>query len=228
MSDELNEVPGDLFDGIEEPKGDIGDNESDSILQFTPEDRPRGILSKTDREYLSGLKEYAQPQTDANRRQDIRERVANGLWDFLLLFLFLGREEREKLFDELGDDTTEEAITWMTAFAYLALDQDRPRFEECLERGILLAENRNNLFRSAGRATNADVSIKIEYNPNPEKLYRQFEEGKDLTDAEIGVLVRNGMLESGDFEELNDDTPDFPGVYVGSRPKSGDESNSTE
>jgi len=62
----------------------------------TPEDRPRGILSPTDREYLYGQKEYAQPQTDANRRQAIRERVVNGLKDFELLSLLLEPESARR------------------------------------------------------------------------------------------------------------------------------------
>jgi hypothetical protein len=215
MADDRDLEPGGLFSGIEEATGSSDDSDSEPLV--TPEDRPRGILSATDREYLCGLKEYAQPQTDANRRQDIRERVFNGLKDFALLFLFLQREEREKIIEALGQDETEEAISSMAAFAYLALEQDQPRFEECLERGILMAANRDKLFRSAGRATDVDVSINVEYNPDPEKLVRQFEQGKNLTDAEIGVLVRNRKISEKDLEELQDEQRGFPGVFPGGR-----------
>jgi hypothetical protein len=215
MADDRDLEPGGLFSGIEEATGSSDDSDSEPLV--TPEDRPRGILSATDREYLCGLKEYAQPQTDANRRQDIRERVFNGLKDFALLFLFLQREEREKIIEALGQDETEEAISSMAAFAYLALEQDQPRFEECLERGILMAANRDKLFRSAGRANDVDVSINVEYNPDPEKLVRQFEQGKNLTDAEIGVLVRNRKISEKDLEELQDEQRGFPGVFPGGR-----------
>ena len=60
----------------------------------------------------------------------------------------------------------------------------------------------DKLFRSAGRATDADVSIAIEYNPDAEMLYRRFEEGAQLSDAKVGVLVRSGKLESDDIEGL--------------------------
>jgi len=111
-----------LFDGV-----DDGTEQPDSGggLSITPEDRPRGILSKTDREYLCGLKEYAQPQTDANRRQDIRERVENGLKDFALLWMLLEQDEREKVFDGLGEDGTNEVIESMVTFAYLGIGRDR-------------------------------------------------------------------------------------------------------
>jgi len=203
----------DLFTGIEGPKGDDGSGEG---LSITLEDRPRGILSPTDRDYLCGLKEYAQPQTDANRRQDIRERIENGLKDFALLWMFLERDEREKLFEELGEDGTDEVIASMVAFAYLGLDQDTARIEERIERGVLDAANADKLFRSAGRATDADVSINIEYNPDVDKLYRRFEEGGQLSDADVGVLVRSGKLDAEDVKEIQKSVG-FPGVYAGGK-----------
>jgi hypothetical protein len=36
----------------------------------------RGILTDADKEWLRGEKEYNQRQTEAKRRQDIRERVS--------------------------------------------------------------------------------------------------------------------------------------------------------
>lgn len=212
MGEEPDIENNDLFDGVEGPQGEAGSEEG---LSITPEDRPRGILSKTDRDYLCGLKEYAQPQTDANRRQDIRERVENGLKDFALLWMLLEPDEREKVFDELGEDGTDEVIESMITFAYLGIDQDTTRLEECIERGVLAAANADKLFRSAGRATDADVSINIEYNPDAEKLYRRFEEGAQLSDSEIGVLVRSGKLNAEDIKELQDRESGLPGVYAG-------------
>lgn len=212
MGEEPDVENTDLFTGVEGPKDEA---ESGDGISITPEERSRGILSPTDREYLCGLKEYAQPQTDANRRQDIRERVENGLQDFALLWMFLERDEREKVFEELGEDGTDEAIASMVAFAYLGIDQDTARLEECIERGVLGAANADKLFRSSGRATDADVSIDIEYNPDVEKLYRRFEEGGQLSDAEVGVLVRSGKLDTADFEELQNSEEGFPGVYAG-------------
>jgi len=84
MTDERDTTGDELFTGVE----DIDDDRELAPI-LTPEDRPRGILSPTDREYLCGHKEYAQPQTDANRRQAIRERVVNGLEDFALLSVLL-------------------------------------------------------------------------------------------------------------------------------------------
>lgn len=206
---------GDLFSGVETASDDFGESES----QLTPEDRPRGILSPTDREYLCGLKEYAQPQTDANRRQDIRERIKNGLKDFLYLWAFLESDEREKVFEELGEEGTDEVIESMVTFAFLGIDQDTTRMEERIEHGVLGAANVNKMFRSAGRATDADVSIDIEYNPDIEKIQRRFQEGKQLSDAEIGLLVRHGKVDGEDVKKLEDPDTGFPGVFGGSVPE---------
>ena len=185
-----------------------------------PEDRPRGILSPTDREYLCGLKEYAQPQTDANRRQAIRERVGNGLKDFLLLGQLLETAEREKVFEELGPEETDDVLSAMFAFAYLGWDQ--LRLKACIERGILQGENVDKLFQSSGRATNVDVSISVEHNPDIEKLHQRLENGRELTDAEIGALVRAGKVDREDIEELAESPRGFPGVFAGQKSESSE------
>jgi len=208
MAEESDPGYGELFSGIEGAKG--LDEGSDG-LKISPEDRPRGILSPTDREYLCGHKEYAQPQTDANRRQDIRERVKNGLKDFALLWLFLDRKEREKLFDDLGEQETDEVIESMVSFAHLGLARDKTRMEERIQRGVLGAENADKLFRSGGRASDVDVSIDVEYDPDIEKLYERFEKGQELTDSEIGVLVRSGRFEASEIENLQNTKTRFPG-----------------
>ena len=207
-----------LFTGVD----DVTDRNDDSDPVFTPEDRPRGILSPTDREYLCGLKEYAQPQTDANRRQAIRERVLNGLKDFQLLGQFMEPAEREKVFAELGPEETDDVLSAMFAFAYLGLDGDQSRFNTCIERGILQGENVDKLFQSSGRATNVDVSISVEYNPDVEKLHLRLENGQELTDAEIGALVRAGKIGREELEELAESSSGYPGVFVGQKIESSE------
>ena len=218
MSDDRENPADELFTGVD----DVTDRNDDTDPVFTPEDRPRGILSPTDREYLCGLKEYAQPQTDANRRQAIRERVGNGLKDFLLLSQLLEPAEREKVFEELGPEETDDVLSAMFAFAYLGLNGDQPRLKACIERGILQGENVDKLFQSSGRATNVDVSISVEHNPDIEKLHQRLENGRELTDAEIGALVRAGKIGREDIEELAESPRGFPGVYAGQKSESSE------
>jgi len=217
MTDERDTTGDELFTGVE----DIDDDRELAPI-LTPEDRPRGILSPTDREYLCGHKEYAQPQTDANRRQAIRERVVNGLEDFALLSVLLEPGEREKVFAELGQEETDEALASMVAFAYLGVEGERHRFETCLEHGILQGATVRQFSHTVGRATDADVSISVEYDPNIEALYQRFEDNGELTDAEIGALVRAGRIGEDDIEELAETSGGFPGVFVGKGAESGE------
>jgi hypothetical protein len=183
---------------------DFGPSVTDAF-QRTPKDRPRGILSTTDREYLFGNKEYAQPQTDANRRQDIRKRVVNALEDFRVLFSQLPDKERSKIFESMQDETTLEGrLSAVIAFCYLGLDCDQSQFQSCLERGVLRAENHGKEISADSRATHVDISLDIEYDPNIERLLTRLEEGDRLTNAEIGALVRAGALGGDQIEQLED------------------------
>jgi len=82
----------------------------------------------------------------------------------------------------------------MVAFAYLGLVGDRPRIVRFSEHGILYGANLGQFSQSGGRATDADVSISVEYDSDIETLSQRFEDSADLTDAEIEALVRAGEL----------------------------------
>lgn len=211
MSNDDNEVP-DLFSGVEKARGDIS---YESILQ--PEDRPRGILSNTDREYLCGLREYSHDQSELNRRQAIRERTINALRDFHLLWLLLDDAEWDKIVEAFDPDELNHTFSAMLAFMYLGIGQDTGRMEEIIQRGIFLGANYDTTGRWSGKANEVDVSIDIEYSPNVDALYEQLREGEssELTPGEIGALVRAGKLDEEDLEELEESEVTFPGVSAG-------------
>jgi len=200
MSEEKDEEFADLFTGIEQAE----DKESEPL--FTPDDRPRGILSKADREYLCGLKHYAHAQSEANRKQEIRERVENALKDFTYLWLLLDEEERDLVFKQMGEETVTESFVSMVTFMYLSLDGDVPRFQEVIEDGLLVGANFDTSSRWGGKATDAEVDININYDPDVEMLYRRLKEGnaERLTAAEIGVLARAGKLEEEHLSEIQE------------------------
>lgn len=218
-----------LFTGVEDAEdeekdesGEKTDAESEGykpdISGFEPEDRPRGILSSTDREYLCGLREYSHQQSELNRRQAIRDRTINALKDFHLLWLLLGETEWEKVFEDFETEELNDIFAAMMSFMYLGIDQDTDRTEEILEHGLYLGANYSTAGRWSGRANEVDVSIDIKYDPNIEALYERVTagEGDQLTPGEIGALVRSGKLEPEDLEQLEDSGPEFPGVYLGS------------
>jgi len=97
---------------------------------------------------------------------------------------------------------------------------ERHRFETCLEHGIPGGATVGQFSESVGRATGADVSISVEYDPNTEALYQRFQDGAELTDAEIGALVRPGRIGGDDLEKLAESSGEFPGMFVGKETES--------
>jgi len=73
--------------------------------------------------------------------------------------LLLEPGEREKVFAELGREETDETLASMVAFAYLGFEDDRHRFETCLDmassRGRTFANSPNQLV---GRPTRTCLS----------------------------------------------------------------------
>lgn len=235
--DEQSENHSDLFDGVEtanddrnrslEPKSEWDyiraavltkaiDEFSDEPV-FEPKDRPRGVFSPTDREYLFGLKEYTHPQSEANREQSIRERIQNALLDFRLIWALVDPDEREKTLDEMDQEDLNQGIESIITFAYFALDKNLTELERRIERGVLAGANSPIDGQDQGQATNVDVSIDIDYDPDVQPLYRKLQEGKasQLTPEEIGVLVKAGKLEPEDLKALEQIDTHFPGVYAG-------------
>lgn len=216
MADKQQPDPGGLFTGVEDAEGDLGDRiDIANLIRFELPKRPRGILSHTDREYLLGQTEYKHAQTEANRKQRIRERIVHAFQDYLLLRLLLDDDERDKVFkDDIDEDLLHDSLEAMVTFVYLGLDQDVKQFEKIIENGVHVGANFDRSGSWVGEATNVDVAIDVEYNPDVERLYQKFREGEgdQLTPAEVGVLVRSGKLEPEDLDALEDTGPTFPGV----------------
>lgn len=218
MSEDDSPEDNSIFTGVEEA---TGEDSQGSLV--TPADRPRGILSPTDREYLCGLKDYSHSQTELNRRQAIRERTIEGIRDFNLLWLLLEEPEWEKIIKAFESDELNTAFSSIIAFMYLGIGQDKDRMEEILERGLYRGANYDTSGRWAGEVNDVTTEIDIDYRPNIDELYNRVEEGEadQLTPAEVGALVRAGQVDPDDLDELENTGTEFPGVYVGSRTKTG-------
>ena len=196
-------------------------SESESPSQgpaFKPKKRPRGLLSHTDREYLCGLKEYEWDQSELKRRQEIHDRVFHGLQDFRLLWWSLDEEARDRIFEELEENyetPLRETLSSVVSFLYLGLNQDENHLADIIESGVYSGSNHDKDGKWGGGADNVDVSIDIEYKPNIDAIYDRFEQGKELTPTEIGVLVQAGKISEGDLDRLRDTTSTYLGINVG-------------
>lgn len=176
-------------------------------------DRPRGILSKTDREYLVGEREYEHRQSELNRQQDIRKRVENGLQDFELLARYLDRAQRQKIFDEVDEDKIDHYVTSFISFIYRGTERDTEWLEDVIVRGVFDGITSDENGPLMGDIKSISVDIDIEYEPNVDAVYEKFkqENGGPLTPEEIGLLVRHGKVSPEDLKELDRSDPmDLP------------------
>lgn len=199
-ADELQEELRELL--RDDPELDPGDLHSTSEF-----DRPRGILTNSDREYLAGQKDYEHPQSEANRKQKIRQRTVNAFQDFLLLISLMSEEERFKVFnEEIPPNRLTRSLEAMISFLYLGIEKDSSELEKIVETGVYMGENYLKIGKWSGAAYDVDVSISIERHPNLPELVEKLRDGNpdQLSPAEIGVLVRSGKLDSRDLEELED------------------------
>lgn len=177
------------------------------------EQRPRGILSKTDREYLLGAKSYENEQSEANRRQDIRDRIKNSLKDFKLIWALLEENDRNQVFSSLDEGSVDNSIEAMVSFIYLGLNGDIPRIEKAIKRGILAGEN----AISDGETKQVDVSINIDYYPDVGAAKEKMQNNplEELTVEEVGVLAKANELEPSHLKKLNDDRIHAPSGFFG-------------
>ena len=196
----MSEDPNDEDEDVE------GDPDIETVLNQLHQEileRERGLLTRTDREFLVGIKEYEHDQSAINKRRDIRTRVCSGLLDLQLL----GRvsdTDRERIFSQIDKGDIHESIAVLIAFTYSGLDGNTRAIEQMVESGLFKAE-RGGIegYQGGAKDVNVDIDLTLEYDV--EQIYDRFKEGRgdDLTPAEIGVLVREGRLDPEDYKELS-------------------------
>jgi hypothetical protein len=174
-------------------------------------ERPRGIFTDTDRRFLWGLKNYKNEETSINRRKEIRNRASNGIQDLFYLSM-LEQRDRKRVFEQLEEETEpgalHSAISTLIEFVYLGIGNDKDQLEEMISLGVNRAEDTSDasgLYQGGVKEVTVDIDIDYEYDA--EAIYQRFQEGEGyrLTPAEIGVLVKQGMLGAEDLDEMRYD-----------------------
>lgn len=163
---------------------------------------PRGIFTKSDREFLCGEKEYEYKQSRSNKLRDIRERATNAILDLQFL-LSLRPDQRTKILSDLDHGEFHESIASLIAFAYIGLDENVGAIEQITESGLYRAANWSKQ-EGDEPIEGVDVDINLVFEYDVDEIYARFQSGKaaELTPAEIGVLVREGKLEADDYDDL--------------------------
>jgi len=172
--------------------------------------RDRGILTKDDREYLTGEKEYSNKQSEIDARYRIRNRVKNSILDFTILLVNLPEKDREQIFhsntpDENQQQSLDEfqkfikqtkfvrGIEHALGFIYMGVSDLDWEFEKILEAGIRNAEEKQGRI-----VDDVSVNVRINYSePDVDELINRFQNGDELTAEEIRTLIRSGEFDIG-------------------------------
>ena len=115
--------------------------DTDQMSDFTDRieqiDRPRGILSKSDRRFLlnESYREGLEPQSRRNIRSRIRERLRHAIIDFYVLDGYLDDRDRNQVFSEI-DGLLKEGLHGNLAILFKAAGQNERTFEAWIEGGL--------------------------------------------------------------------------------------------
>jgi len=179
-------------------ENDTEDGVSDGDTEESPQpprfynlERDRGVLTKSDREFLIGEKEL-EGQAERNARYRIRNRVEDALLDFFLLNA-ISEEDRKRIFENIisGPDGTKpltETINFLYQGCFDVADSQEggeDLFKESLYTAIRQVE------RSRFEVV-ADPKLSIERDrPDHDKLHNKLIAG-NATIQEFTFYMENG------------------------------------
>lgn len=176
-------------------------------------DRPPGILTKKDRQYLRGEEVPKNKQTRYERRKGIRQRIKNGLLDFQEIWE-MDREERRMVvddFDPQADLYT--SLVYLIAFADFCARDAGYEFEEIVSAGVQYStyepeERRKNIgeYESGEIQVLENVTVNIRRHftqmSAPDQLYDQLMDGEHLSHRELSMLISSDILDEKGWKQL--------------------------
>ncbi len=192
------------------------DDVPESLQAAADSDRPRGILTPSDRDFLLGRKTDYTDHSKKQKRNRIRRRVRNAILDFSILFEYMEERDRETVFDPDDEDRDAytQGITDMLAFLHLGTMGYHTPFKDMLSEGVGKAEQR--LAGSNYRMVNVEFNVEpvgqIDVDEVVDKL--EHEEFAQLTDEELRAFVRlltmsDAFSPAGTREEIKDSVDEF-------------------
>ena len=168
------------------------DDVPESLQAAADSDRPRGILTPSDRDFLLGRKTDYTDHSKKQKRNRIRRRVRNAVLDFSILFEYMEERDRETVFDPNAQDRDAytQGITDMLAFLHLGTMGYHTPFKDMLSEGVGKAEQR--LAGSNYRMVNVEFNVEPVGQIDVDEVVDKFEneEFAQLTDEELRAFVR--------------------------------------
>lgn len=171
--------------GSEEETEEAPDNHTYSS------ERGRGILTPSDREFLSGQKTDYAKHSKKQKRNRIRRRLRNAVLDFTILFDHLEDHDREMVF--ASNDENREAfsrgITDGLAFIYLGTTGYPVSFDDFLAMGVNRSEQK--LAGSDFRMVDVEFEVDRVGQIDVDEFLDKFEEKRfdELSGEELRAFV---------------------------------------
>lgn len=167
------------------------------MASYHPTERPRGGLSKADREYLLGERNYSSKQAERNTRARIRKRLIHSLIDFSLALEALPEKDRQQIFspNEVPHPDLGSGLVGTLGFLYMGLtDMGELEFEDILLEGINRAE--------AKRGFIAEVDLDVRRRPlETENIRARMDEGEEVPGTIITRLLEEGDIDRAELVE---------------------------
>ena len=178
-------------------------------------DRPRGILSKHDRQYLLDptYREELTAQSQRNVRARIRKRLRHALLDFYLLEQNLDERDCDQVFSSI-DEGLKEGIHSTLALLYRAAEKDNQTFQTWLEGGLTHID-----LEEGDRILIDPPRVRMEVTPSetvvPKAANEKVRAGNldELTAAELRFLLWRAGLRFG-YQDDEDPINDVLNQYV--------------
>jgi len=179
------------------------ENTNDNSKQImSGDERDRGILSESDRNYLRGETTLGSVQSERNTRARIRDRAYDGLLDFELLVDRLDDHDRRLVFENRSEGTeTFDALVSAVAFIYQATSDTGLDFETVLKEGINVAEAK------ADRAATVQFDLTFQ-SLTADQLRTKLERGKELTLTELAYLHESDDVRMDELAHYFTDSED--------------------
>lgn len=155
------------------------------------EDRPRGVLSRADREYLLGKTTMEHEQSRRNAEARIRKRIRNGIEDFYLIARRLERKDRRQVFDKnLEAVSFRYGLLGMLTFAYMGTKESGMDFQHLVEPAIRRAEE---IYVAERLNSTVDVEVTLEVDVQAgatvETVADRIRDGQAVTPGEFFSLL---------------------------------------
>ena len=163
---------------------------------------PRGMLTTTDKAFLSGEKQYEHRQSRYKRRNGIRERVRNTISDFPIFWEKTPIEERKKVYGDLDlpradlarglSDSPMAPLEALCAVAYeVALHNEIPP-EFIFHNAVKKVESQRLLSDESNRRVNVDLSFDVTIEEANERnvieALKRLDHGETIFDLDRKAL----------------------------------------